>query len=184
MDSKTIGVLGGTGPAGSAVAVRIAAAGYTVLLGSREATKAQAKVDELHALFPGRLGGLRGVDNATAAATDIAILATVADSIIPTATDHAGVLAGRVVVCMANLLHKTPRGFAAAFPPEGSVAEAVQVVVPTAMRFAGFEAVDPRTISATIAGVDDSSARASSVSARQGRLPRNRGRTDRRHCRR
>ena len=94
MDEKSIGVLGGTGPAGSAVAVRIAAAGYTVLLGSREATKAQAKVDELHARFPGRLGGLRGVDNATAAATDIAILATVADSIIPTATEHADV-AGR-----------------------------------------------------------------------------------------
>jgi hypothetical protein len=126
MDSKTIGVLGGTGPAGSAVAVRIAAAGYTVLLGSRETTKAQAKVDELHARFPGRLGGLRGVDNATAAATDIAILATVADSIIPTATEHAAALAGRVVVCMANLLQKTPRGFAAVFPAEGSVAEAVQ----------------------------------------------------------
>ena len=139
MDSKTIGVLGGTGPAGSAVAVRIAAAGYTVLLGSREATKAQAKVDELHARFPGRLGRLRGVDNATAAATDVAILATVADSIIPTATEHAAALAGRVVVCMANLLQKTPRGFAAVFPPEGSVAEAVQVIVPTASVIGAFQ---------------------------------------------
>ena len=35
---------------------------------------------------------------------------TVADSIIPTATEHAGALAGRIVVCMANLLHKTPSG--------------------------------------------------------------------------
>jgi 8-hydroxy-5-deazaflavin:NADPH oxidoreductase len=139
MDSKTIGVLGGTGPAGSAVAVRIAAAGYTVLLGSREATKAQAKVDELHARFPGRLGGLRGVDNAIAAATDVAILATVADSIIPTATEHAAALAGRVVICMANLLQKTPRGFAAVFPPEGSVAEAVQVIVPTASVIGAFQ---------------------------------------------
>jgi NADPH-dependent F420 reductase len=139
MEAKTIGVLGGTGPAGSAVAVRVAAAGYTVLLGSREATKAQAKVDELHALFPGRLGGLRGVENATAAATDIAILATVADSIIPTATEHATALAGRIVVCMANLLQKTPRGFAAVFPPEGSVAQAVQLVVPTASVIGAFQ---------------------------------------------
>ena len=42
-----------------------------------------------------------------------AILATVADSIIPTATEHAAALGGRIVVCMANLLQKTPRGFAA-----------------------------------------------------------------------
>ena len=51
MDSTTIGVLGGTGPAGSAVAVRLAAAGFTVLLGSREASKAEAKVDELRARY-------------------------------------------------------------------------------------------------------------------------------------
>jgi len=37
------------------------------------------------------------------------------------------------VVCMANLLRKTPRGFEAQFPPEGSVAQAVQRVVPTAL---------------------------------------------------
>ena len=139
MDSTTIGVLGGTGPAGSAVAVRMAAAGYPVLLGSREAAKAQAKVNELQTRFPGRLDSLRGVDNATAAATDVAILATVADAIIPTATELSEALGGRVVVCMANLLQKTPRGFAAVFPPEGSVAEAVQAVVPTAAVVGAFQ---------------------------------------------
>ena len=139
MDSTTIGVLGGTGPAGSAVAVRMAAAGYTVLLGSRETAKAQAKVHELQTRFPGRLESLRGVDNATAAASDVAILATVADAIIPTATEQSAALAGRVVVCMANLLQKTPRGFAAVFPPEGSVAQAVQAIVPTASVIGAFQ---------------------------------------------
>jgi NADPH-dependent F420 reductase len=139
MDSTTIGVLGGTGPAGSAVAVRMAAAGFDVLLGSRETAKAQAKVRELQERFPKRLESLRGVDNAAAAATDVAILATVADAIIPTATELAGALAGRIVVCMANLLQKTPRGFAAVFPPEGSVAEAVQAVVPSARVIGAFQ---------------------------------------------
>jgi NADPH-dependent F420 reductase len=139
MDSTTIGVLGGTGPAGSAVAVRLAAAGFAVVLGSREAPKAQAKVSELQARFPGRLDGLRGADNHSAAAADVAILATVADATIPTATDLAAVLADRIVVCMANLLKKTPRGFAAVFPREGSVAEAVQAIVPTARVIGAFQ---------------------------------------------
>jgi NADPH-dependent F420 reductase len=138
-NSLTVGVLGGTGPAGSAVAVRIATAGYPVLLGSRETAKAEAKVAELQAAFPGRLNNLRGVDNATAAATDIAVLATVADSIVPTARDHAATLAGRIVVCMANLLRKTPRGFEGVYPPEGSVAQAVQQIVPTARVIGAFQ---------------------------------------------
>jgi NADPH-dependent F420 reductase len=40
---------------------------------------------------------------------------------------------------MANLLQKTPRGFAAVFPPEGSVAEAVQTIVPTASVIGAFQ---------------------------------------------
>lgn len=138
-DTPTIGVLGGTGPAGSAVALRCAAAGYPVVLGSRDAAKGQAKVAELHAAYGARLRELTGGDNAAAAATDIAILATVADSILATATEHAASLDGRIVVCMANLLEKTPRGFAAVFPPEGSVAEAVQKILPNARVVGAFQ---------------------------------------------
>lgn len=138
-DNGTIGVLGGTGPAGSAVAVRLATAGYRVLLGSRDAAKAEAKVAELQASFPGRLGSLRGVANGEAARTDVAILATVADSIVPTAAEHADGLAGRIVVCMANLLSKGPRGFVGVYPPEGSVAQAVQAVLPTATVVGAFQ---------------------------------------------
>jgi NADPH-dependent F420 reductase len=135
----TIGVLGGTGPAGSAVAARLASAGFPVRLGSRETPKAQAKVAELQAAFPGRLASLEGVDNASASAADIAILATVAESILPTARDHAAALAGRIVICMANLLRKTKRGFEGVYPPEGSVAQAVQAIVPTAQVIGAFQ---------------------------------------------
>jgi NADPH-dependent F420 reductase len=135
----TIGVLGGTGPAGSAVAVRCAAAGYHVVLGSRDTAKGQAKVAELQAANPGRLTTMVGGDNAAAAATDVAILATVADSILATAEEHAAVLDGRVVVCMANLLKKAGRGFEAVFPPEGSVAEAVQKLLPSAKVVGAFQ---------------------------------------------
>ena len=135
----TIGVLGGTGPAGSAVAVRLAAAGFDVVLGSRESAKAESKVAELQAHYPRQLATLRGASNADAARTDIAILATVADSIVPTAIEHRADLGGRIVVCMANLLRKTARGFEAQFPPEGSVAMAVQAVLPTALVVGAFQ---------------------------------------------
>lgn len=129
MSKLSIGVMGGTGPAGSAVAMRLAHAGYPVVLGSRDADKGRAKVAELQAANEGLLSTLRGGSNADAAATDIVILATVADSIIDTAREYADALDGRIVVCMANLLKKSKRGFEAVFPEAGSVAEAVQAVV-------------------------------------------------------
>ncbi len=132
MSRLSIGVLGGTGPAGSAVAARLAHAGYEVILGSRDAQKGRAKVAELQAANPGLLTTLRGGDNTEAALTDVAILATVADSVIDTARKHADELDGRVVVCMANLLKKSKRGFEAVFPDGGSVAQAVQAVLPNA----------------------------------------------------
>ncbi len=40
----TVGVLGGTGPAGRGVAMRLASAGYDVVLGSRDETRARDAV--------------------------------------------------------------------------------------------------------------------------------------------
>jgi hypothetical protein len=47
-----LAVLGGTGKEGRGLAYRWAKAGYTVLIGSRQAEKAQAAVEELRALLP------------------------------------------------------------------------------------------------------------------------------------
>lgn len=47
----TIAVLGGTGKEGSGLALRWARSGYVVLIGSREAARAQAKADELNQLL-------------------------------------------------------------------------------------------------------------------------------------
>lgn len=126
---RVIGLLGGTGPAGSGLAVRLAAAGYEVLLGSREADRAAKRVAELHEQWPGRLGSMRGVANADAIAADVVVLAAAADSVLPLATEHAAALAGRVVVSMANLLRRDSRGFAAVMPPEGSVALAAAALL-------------------------------------------------------
>ncbi len=136
-----IGVLGGTGPLGQGVALRFAALGHDVVLGSREASKADGVVDELRAAWPEVGGRLRGGDNLAAAKTDVVVLATVWDAAVPTARDLADVLDGRVVVCVANGMQKGKRELQPVVLPEGSVSAAVQEAAPGARVVAAFQHV-------------------------------------------
>lgn len=51
---KTLAVIGGTGDLGSGLAKRWAEAGYTVMLGSRDATKAATAAETMSAELIGR----------------------------------------------------------------------------------------------------------------------------------
>ncbi len=69
----TLAILGGTGSEGSGLAVRWAASGYRVIIGSRSAERAQAKADELNATFDA--GNICGMGNVEAAArADLVVL--------------------------------------------------------------------------------------------------------------
>ena len=70
-----IAVLGGTGKEGSGLALRWANSGHEVVIGSRDATKAQRVAEELNLV----LGAPRvsGADNSTAAQTADAVVLTV-----------------------------------------------------------------------------------------------------------
>jgi NADPH-dependent F420 reductase len=142
----TVGVIGGTGPAGSALAARLAASGHGVWLGSRDHHKATDKVAELADRWGDRVASLRGVANRDAATADVVVLATVAESAVGTAADHAAELDGRVVVSMANLLTKQSRGFAAVHPESGSVAVSVQLALPRARVVGAFQNLPARAL--------------------------------------
>ncbi len=74
--TRRIGILGGTGPEGSGLAVRWAAAGEHVVIGSRDAQRAA----ETAKLLRARLGSnakIEGTDNATAVAQCDVVLLTV-----------------------------------------------------------------------------------------------------------
>ena len=133
-----VGIVGGTGPAGAGLALRCAAAGIAVRLGSRDVDRAHAKADELNARWP-LVMPITGTDNRAACEADIVVLATSADAIVDTAASLRDILAGRITVCMANLLVRTKRGFAAVLPPEGSVACAVEAAAPRARVVAAFQ---------------------------------------------
>lgn len=124
-----IGVLGATGPAGSGIAARLAAAGHEVFAGSRDATKSEAAVAELRDKWGSRVETLQPVDNAGACDADVVVLAVHADAAVATAKAHAHDLRGRIVVSMANNLVKNGREFNAVLPPHGSVAAEMQALL-------------------------------------------------------
>jgi len=128
-----VGILGGTGPAGRGVAVRLAEAGARVTVGSRDAERAAGVVSELVTTWPDLPGALAGADNAGAAAAELVVVATPWDSAIPTVRALRDPLAGKVVVSMANALLKEGREMLALVPPRGSVAAAVQAALPESL---------------------------------------------------
>jgi NADPH-dependent F420 reductase len=125
-----IGILGGTGPAGTALAARLASIGHDVLLGSRSKYRAMEAVDEIMAAWPGMHLAITGVDNAACAEAELIVIATPWDSAATTVADLAEPLAGKIVISMANALIRVGREFQPLVPPRGSVAGHVQAAVP------------------------------------------------------
>ena len=134
-----VGILGGTGPAGRGVAVRLAEAGIRVTVGSRDAERAAQVVAEMQEKVPPKLAAmLEGADNAGAAAAEVIVVATPWDSAVPTVRALREPLAGKVVISMANALVKEGREMLALLPPRGSVAGAVQATLPGSLVAAAF----------------------------------------------
>ena len=133
-----IGVLGGTGPAGTAIAARLASVGFAVVIGSRSAERAEEKAREIRETWSSLQLDLRGGSNHDAAACDVIILATPWDSAATTAREHQVALQGKVVVSMANALVRVGSEFQPLVPPRGSVAAHVQVAVPGCRVVAAF----------------------------------------------
>lgn len=134
-----VGILGGTGPAGSALATRLASVGVDVVIGSRDAGRAVEVCDRIRGRWPDRSLALEGVENATAAASEIVVVGTPWDAAATTAKSVAAHLDGKVVVSMANAVVKVGREFQALLPARGSVAAGVQASVPSAMVATAFQ---------------------------------------------
>lgn len=97
-----IAVLGGTGPFGAALAVRLREAGHDVCLGSRDPERAATTAAEL-----GVEG--RGNDEACAGA-DLVVLATKADAAVATARELRGAIGTTPVLSVAAELSFGPAG--------------------------------------------------------------------------
>ncbi|MEN9552729.1 MAG: hypothetical protein RLZ67_1135 [Actinomycetota bacterium] len=133
-----IGILGGTGPAGSALGARLASVGYEVVIGSRSKYRALEACDSVKAKWPDLNLNLHAGDNDAASACDVVVLATPWDGAATTAQEHINLLAGKVVISMANALVRVGHEFQPLLPPRGSVAAHVQAAVPECRVVAAF----------------------------------------------
>jgi len=126
-------VLGGTGPAGSGLAVRLASAGFEVVIGSRSKYRALEVRDKLAEKWEERNLPLSAGDNEMAASADIVVVATPWDAAASTVAEVAPKLKGKVVISMANALARVGHEFQPLVPPRGSVAASVQAAVPRSL---------------------------------------------------
>jgi NADPH-dependent F420 reductase len=129
-----IGILGGTGPAGSGLAARLTAGGQKVYLGSRDPAKAEATVRQLVEHWGPQMGHIEPGPNAEVIdQAEIVILGTTARATVKTAAEHASRLAGKPVVSMANAVRRVGSSFEPVPTEEGSIAQAVQKAAPDAL---------------------------------------------------
>jgi NADPH-dependent F420 reductase len=120
-----IGILGGTGPQGRGLGRRLAMAGHEVLLGSRDAARAQQTADDLAVA-----GDVSGVVNADAARAELVIVAVPYEGHADLLASLAGELEGTIVVDCVNPLGFDSHGPYPLDVPDGSAAQEAQRILP------------------------------------------------------
>jgi hypothetical protein len=110
-------VVGGTGPFGKAIAIRLREVGLDVVIGSRDPERAASTAAEL---------GVEGATNVDAVATvDLVVLATKADAALDTARDLRAAIGSTPVLSVASELRFTSGGVLPA-AHASSLAEQIQ----------------------------------------------------------
>lgn len=127
----TVGFIGGTGPQGRGLGVRLAMAGHRVLIGSRTAERAQQIVTELLEQRPGL--PLEGDANASVCETaDLLVVVVPYDAQRATLTSLRDAIGSKIVVSCVNALGFDKRGPYPLAVPDGSAAEECQQLLPEA----------------------------------------------------
>jgi NADPH-dependent F420 reductase len=129
----TIGILGGTGDQGKGLARRFSLAGHQVIIGSRNAERAQQAADEI---------GVRGAENAAVATeADVVIVAVPWDGHKATLESLRTELAGKIVIDCVNPMGFDKQGAHALPVEEGSAAEQAAAVLTDSRVVAAFHHV-------------------------------------------
>ncbi len=147
----TVGVLGGTGPAGRGVAIRLASAGYDVILGSRDALRAEEIATTLLARGD---GVIRGATNDVAADAEIVIVATPWDSAVATVTALRAQLKDKVVISMVNALVREGKELLPLYPPRGSMAAQLAFALPESTIVGAFHHLPATELANLDSGID------------------------------
>jgi len=138
-DRPPIAIVGGTGQEGSGLALRMAHAGHSVHVGSRDAARARDMAAKLNARLG--TGAVTGSDNPTVcAAAGIVILAVPYAAQQATALGLAELLAGKVVID-ATVPLMPPKVSKVQLPEGGSAVAALQALLPDVRLVSAFQNV-------------------------------------------
>lgn len=132
VSTLTIGVLGGTGEQGRGLAYRWAQAGQSVVIGSRDAERAQAVAAEIGASVSG------ATNAACAAESDVVVAAVPWAGHEALLTSLAAELAGKIVVDCVNPLGFDKQGAFALPVEQGSAAQQAAELLPESTVVAAF----------------------------------------------
>ncbi len=139
-----IGILGGTGPAGKALAARLASIGLWVTIGSRSAERGEETAAQIRHRWPALDLGLNGASNELACGADVVVVATPWEGAASTVGALADRLSGKVVISMANALARVGEHLEAIVPARGSVCVAVQQAAPGSLVAGAFHHLPAR----------------------------------------
>jgi len=149
----SLAIIGGTGKEGSALAARFAKAGVRVLIGSRDAIKAQNAANAINA----RLGttNVEGYPNPDAAAkADIVLLSVPYDGMRPILENIRDVTQNKIVINIASSLDPERKSHAK-IPAAGSVTAEVQHFFGDAVKVvAAFQNISPEKLEALNEKID------------------------------
>ncbi len=187
VEELVVGVLGGTGPQGRGLAVRLAAVGQRILLGSRDADRAAevaAEVAGRAAAAGGAEVSVQGGSNVdVAGAADLVIVAVPYAGHAATLAELATPLAGKIVVDCVVPMGFDELGAYALDVEEGSVAQQAAGLLPDSSVVGAFhhlsavllEDLSRPTLDGDVMVVGDDRAAMDTVQALAGRLPGMRG---------
>lgn len=123
---RSVAVLGGGGDLGGGLVLRLARAGYDVLIGSREAERAAQAADTFRQSCMPRQVSVTGLTNQDAASqADLVILAVPYRSQKDTLAQIAPVIAGKILVC-ATVPLVPPKVARVQLPEGGSAGQEAQ----------------------------------------------------------
>ena len=155
LEGLKIGVLGGTGPQGKGLGLRFAIAGHSVLLGSRDRSRAESAASETREQRPDESLEVRGGTNEEAASFgSIVVLAVPYEGHSATVSSLAPLLEGKIVVDCVNPMAFDKAGAVPVEVREGSAAEQTAVLAPGARVVSAFHDVSARRLFGTNSSVN------------------------------
>ena len=129
MDNRIYGIIGGTGPEGKGIALRLSRMGLNVTIGSRDKNKAKSTVEEISKILPDAKLNY-DINSLICKNSDVLFLATpyvAQKSILQT---NANQLTDKILINVVAPIEFYNGKFRAVYVPEGSAANQTQTLLP------------------------------------------------------